>query len=256
MIGSVVKSIKLYLILMVLLFLFSCNLKSANKDFIIVTSTPTLKSIIEEITDNITVYSILTGKENPHAYDLKPKDIVYCKKADLIIMNGYIDDWMLKFKDKKIIVLKDYCNVINENPHYWFDIDCIIKFVNSLDEYIKINTTKRKLFINKLERLKEKYDLSGLKVISVYPTFLYLYKIFNITNVYTLVKNPNEGFSLKELVKIKNINADCVVSNSLFHLDLNLSNVINLVPFVGINNISSYTELLETDLKLLSSCKK
>ncbi len=127
---------------------------------------------------NIDIHSIVPVGQDPHEYEVKPKDIKKLTDADVILYNGLNletgNGWFEKaleqagksLKDKKVIaVSKDVKpiylngeegNKDKQDPHAWLSLDNGIKYVKTIQQ----------TFIDNNKKHKADYEKQGNKYIA------------------------------------------------------------------------------------------
>ena len=133
--------------------------------------------------DNVDIHSIVPVGQDPHEYEVKPKDIKKLTDADVILYNGLNletgNGWFEKaleqagksLKDKKVIaVSKDVKpiylngeegNKDKQDPHAWLSLDNGIKYVKTIQQTFIDNDKKHKA---DYEKQGNKYILKHLLV--------------------------------------------------------------------------------------------
>ncbi|HDJ1506816.1 TPA: zinc ABC transporter substrate-binding protein, partial [Staphylococcus aureus] len=128
--------------------------------------------------DNVDIHSIVPVGQDPHEYEVKPKDIKKLTDADVILYNGLNletgNGWFEKaleqagksLKDKKVIaVSKDVKpiylngeegNKDKQDPHAWLSLDNGIKYVKTIQQ----------TFIDNDKKHKADYEKQGNKYIA------------------------------------------------------------------------------------------
>lgn len=121
--------------------------------------------------DDVEIHSIVPVGQDPHEYEVKPKDIKKLTDADVILYNGLNletgNGWFEKaleqagksLKDKKVVaVSKDVTpiylngeegNKDKQDPHAWLSLDNGIKYVKAIQQAFIDNDNKHKDDYNK-----------------------------------------------------------------------------------------------------------
>ena len=164
------------------------NVKSSK--VVVSLSTFSLYDIARHIAeDDIELVMILPFGVDPHSFEPTPKLMAKISKSDLVVYNGAgLEPWIdgFDFHGKVIDMSKHvklkkldthhhhhsikHKNSSNLDPHYWLDIDNMIKATNLItDELIKISPNKKKIYterkniyIKSLKKLDNDYKLALL----------------------------------------------------------------------------------------------
>lgn len=186
---------KLFMPLLAIIILLSaCNASSSNEDkhIKIVTTNSILADMTNEVTkSDAKVTSIVPIGQDPHEYEIKPKDIKALTDADVIIYNGFNlesgNGWFekaLEQADKKItdknviqatedvtpIYLKGGEGDKNKiDPHAWLSIENGIKYVNTIEKHLcDIDKEHSKQFKNNAKEYTNKLDKLHHKMITAF----------------------------------------------------------------------------------------
>lgn len=82
------------------LFLFVCGTLSVWAQPLVVTSIHPLYALTQEIAgENAEVVRLLPPGASPHTFDPSPRDVAQLEEADLFIMNGALDEWLVDMSD-------------------------------------------------------------------------------------------------------------------------------------------------------------
>lgn len=181
---------KLFIPIIAIIFILSaCSSTNTNDQshLKIVTTNSILADMTKEITkSNANVTSIVPIGQDPHEYEIKPKDIKNLTDADVVIYNGFnlesgngwfekgLEQAGKKISDKNVIQATEDVDPIylkggegNKNkidPHAWLSIDNGIKYVNTITNHlIKLDKnhsedyqTNSDKYTKKLEHLHHK----------------------------------------------------------------------------------------------------
>ncbi|MCR4455719.1 zinc ABC transporter substrate-binding protein, partial [Aeromonas salmonicida] len=162
------------LLLAIFIVLVGCSQSNGDKQHAdshklkVVTTNSILYDMVKNVGgDHVDVHSIVPVGQDPHEYEVKPKDIKKLTDADVIFYNGLNletgNGWFKKaldqagksMDDKKVIaVSKDvkpiYLNGEEGNkdkldPHAWLSIENGIKYVKTIqDSLIKYDSSNQK----------------------------------------------------------------------------------------------------------------
>ncbi|ADC88282.1 zinc ABC transporter substrate-binding protein [Staphylococcus lugdunensis] len=212
-------------ILALLLVLTACGSKDTShnhKKLNVVTTNSIIYDMVKHVGgNNVNIHSIVPVGQDPHEYEVKPKDIKKLTDADVIFYNGLNlesgDAWFenaLKqagksLKDKNVIAVSKgvkpiYLNGENGNkdkldPHAWLSLDNGIQYVKNIQQALKDIDKKHassydkhgNKYLNKLTKLnnhsKAKFNDIPKKertMITSEGAFKYFSKQFNIHSGY------------------------------------------------------------------------
>jgi zinc/manganese transport system substrate-binding protein len=161
--------------------------KESNKNYKIIVTFSILKDLTQNIIgtalkDKITIHSIVPLMNDPHVYQLKPRDIILLQSADLIIMNGLgFEEWLeriisqpryihkfIKIGDMLPYRKNDTVNVYD--PHLWHDVLHAIEYVNHIEKALS------ELIPHYKHIFKENANVYRKKLIALHH---YLLSVFN-----------------------------------------------------------------------------
>lgn len=174
----------------IMLLLSACNIKEDNppKDQLkIVTTNSILYDMAKNVTgDEAKIHSIVPIGQDPHEYEIKPKDVQALTDADVIIYNGFNletgNGWFNKalkqagksIDDTNIIQASEDVAPIylkhsqktpeNIDPHAWLSLDNGLRYVKTISEGIqrvdadhkKLYQKNTKTYLKQLETLNNK----------------------------------------------------------------------------------------------------
>lgn len=176
-------------LLIAVLFLAACgNNSSGNQHhdskhkLKVVTTNSILYDMTKEVGgDNVEVHSIVPIGQDPHEYEVKPKDIKALTDADVILYNGLNletgNGWFKKAldqagkseKDDSVVSVSDKVkpNYLkgakhidsNRDPHAWLSLSNGIKYVTSIQNALeKYDKDHKSTYQDKGDKYKEKLD--------------------------------------------------------------------------------------------------
>lgn len=169
--------------------------------------------------DLISVKSIITGLENPHTYEPRVSDVKAIARADLFVQVGLgLETWADKLVrnagNSRLIQVSAFrsCNIINNNPHVWMDIENAGRMVTAMMEgmvradpsHATLYRRNAGLYIKRLLRLDKKISkdlspLSGQAVVTAVPAFTYFLKRYGIEEAATIISVPGKESSGRHL---------------------------------------------------------
>lgn len=226
-----------------LLFLAACgggnssNHATSDHKLKIVTTNSILYDMAKNVTgDHADIHSIVPVGQDPHEYEVKPKDIKALTDADIIIYsglnletgNGWFDKALEQAgkttKDKSVVraskgVEPIYLNNAKgdsskQDPHAWLSLDNGIKFVKNIQDAViahdkthKDDVQKRgDAYISKLEQLnkesKDKFNdipIEQRAMITSEGAFKYFSKQYGITPGYIWEINTEKQGTPKQM---------------------------------------------------------
>ncbi len=186
---------KLFMPLLAIIILLSaCNATSSNEDkhLKIVTTNSILADMTKEVTkSDAKVTSIVPIGQDPHEYEIKPKDVKALTDADVIIYNGFnlesgngwfekaLEQAGKKVSDKNVIQATEDVTPIylkggegNKNkidPHAWLSIENGIKYVNTIEKHLSdIDKDHSKQFKDNAEKYTNKLDKLHHKMMTAF----------------------------------------------------------------------------------------
>ncbi|WP_204200792.1 manganese ABC transporter substrate-binding lipoprotein MntC [Mammaliicoccus sciuri] len=148
-------------LLAIIVLLCACNATSSNEDkhLKIVTTNSILADMTKEVTkSDAKVTSIVPIGQDPHEYEIKPKDVKALTDADVIIYNGFnlesgngwfekaLEQAGKKVSDKNVIQATEDVTPIylkggegdknKIDPHAWLSIENGVKYVNTIEKHL------------------------------------------------------------------------------------------------------------------------
>ncbi|MFZ1702837.1 MAG: zinc ABC transporter substrate-binding protein [Saprospiraceae bacterium] len=125
------------------LFLFLTHYSYASKPIRILTTTSIFKDMIQQIGGHhVEISSIVPLGSDPHTYEANPSDVVSCKTADLIMINGlHLEVWIEKLiqnskPSAEIITLTNGIPSIKSgaypDPHAWMSAKNGMVYANNI----------------------------------------------------------------------------------------------------------------------------
>ncbi len=216
---KVLKTIPL--VVLFLLLILTLSFAQERKDGLkVVVTIPVLADFARNIGgDLISVKSIITGLENPHTYEPRGSDVKAIARADLFVRVGLgLETWADKLVrnagNSRLIQVSASrsCNIINNNPHVWMDIENARRMVIVIMEgMVRADPShaadyrrNAALYINRLLRLDKKIrkalaPLSGQAIVTVVPAFTYFLKRYGIEEAATIISVPGKEPSGRHL---------------------------------------------------------
>ncbi|MBT2830638.1 metal ABC transporter substrate-binding protein [Staphylococcus coagulans] len=222
-------------ILSIVFLLTACNSSDqGHKDhkLKIVTTNSILYDMAKNITgDEAEIHSIVPVGQDPHEYEIKPKDVKALTDADIIIYNGFNlesgNGWFEKalkqanksLDDSSVVQASKHVDPIylkkgeksehNIDPHAWLSLDNGIQYVKNIKDALeKADSSHKstfekngKSYLDKLEKLnnKSKDEFSDIPkekrvMITSEGAFKYFAKQYDVTPGYIWeINTENQG---------------------------------------------------------------
>lgn len=181
-------------LLAIIVLLCACNATSSNEDkhLKIVTTNSILADMTKEVTkSDAKVTSIVPIGQDPHEYEIKPKDVKALTDADVIICNGFnlesgngwfekaLEQAGKKVSDKNVIQATEDVTPIylkggegdknKIDPHAWLSIENGVKYVNTIEKHLSdIDKDHSKQFKDNAENYTNKLDKLHHKMMTAF----------------------------------------------------------------------------------------
>ncbi|WP_371803333.1 metal ABC transporter substrate-binding protein [Candidatus Lokiarchaeum ossiferum] len=225
----------------------------------VVTSITILQDFVQEIAgDQVEVYSLVDGNEDPHTYEPNPTEIQKLIQADYIILMGREDlepYWEGSLKEValadnpnlKIITVMNATMEENDpllegiNPHGWtspiiakmmveniyaeFQIDANFDSTALDSTYNAYQATLDTLY---QEILEFKPQVEGLKVVLHHPSMMYLLNLLGIERVAVIQEKEGSEPSAKHIQDIQQIMIEQNISIIINQPNLDVADVAQL----------------------------
>jgi len=219
----VLKTISLAVLF--LLLILSLSLAQEKRDRLnVVVTIPVLADFARNIGgDLVSVKSIISGLENPHTYEPRGSDVKAIARADLFVRVGLgLETWADKLVRNagnsrliQQVSASRTCNVINNNPHVWMDIENARRMVIAIMEgmaradpsHANVYRRNADLYIDQLLTLDKKIrktlsPLSGQAIVTAVPAFTYFLKRYGIEEAATIISVPGKEPSGRHLRRV------------------------------------------------------
>ncbi|MBW0767075.1 MULTISPECIES: manganese ABC transporter substrate-binding lipoprotein MntC [Mammaliicoccus] len=177
------KKLLLPLIAIILVFA-GCNQSNSKDDskLKIVTTNSILGDMTKEVTKgNAEITSVVPIGQDPHEYEIKPKDVKAITDADIIIYNGFnlesgngwfekaLEQANKKITDKNVIQATEDVKPIylkggegdekKIDPHAWLSIKNGIQYVNTIEKHLsKLDDEHKDDYKDNADKYTEKLD--------------------------------------------------------------------------------------------------
>ena len=184
-----------------LFLLTSCGGKNGKP--LLVTSIFPLTWVVENVFPSYSIYQLVKPGQNPHLYDLTPKDAIAVEEAKKVFLIGNLEPFATKIPPAKRVEVIKLLNLPESvNPHLWLSPKRWLMFAEKLPsvEDLKMDRQRWRGIIGELQRLDNEYKrLSplGLKVVMVHPAFVWLCRDYNIEVLAILEPHGGVGISPK-----------------------------------------------------------
>ncbi|WP_301420661.1 manganese ABC transporter substrate-binding lipoprotein MntC [Mammaliicoccus lentus] len=168
----------------IILVLAGCNQSNSkdNSKLKIVTTNSILGDMTKEVTkDNAEITSVVPIGQDPHEYEIKPKDVKAITDADIIIYNGFnlesgngwfekaLEQANKKITDKNVIQATEDVKPIylkggegdekKIDPHAWLSIKNGIQYVNTIEKHLsKLDDEHKDDYKANADKYTEKLD--------------------------------------------------------------------------------------------------
>lgn len=244
---------KLSFILCLLLIVVACQNKpqttTKNKNKVIYTTFFPVTDLTQRIVgDKMEIKTIIKGNQEPHSFELTPKEMAKLSEADLIVYNGanmegFIPDLMDKLKDEnKFLNLSQGLTLLesgdsldgktrNVNPHTWLSIknvliqlDTIYQKIVSIDPqneaYYKANFEKSLKEFSALEndfkQQLNKVQKTDKYFVVAHAAFNYLAHDYGLKQIAVSGISPEDEPSAQQLKKIADFVKDKGITTIFF----------------------------------------
>jgi len=184
-----------------LFLLTSCGERKEKP--LLATSIFPLTWVVENVYPTYRVYQLVKPGQNPHLYDLTPKDAIAVEEAKKVFLIGNLEPFATKIPPAKRVEVIKLLNLPESvNPHLWLSPKRWLMFAEKLPpvEDLKMDRQRWRGMIGELQKLDNEYKkLSplGLKVVMVHPAFVWLCRDYNIEVLAILEPHGGVGISPK-----------------------------------------------------------
>jgi zinc transport system substrate-binding protein len=170
--------------------------------------------------DHIYLKQIIPFGTEPHSFEATPKDMMEIGNSQLFIYNGLIDPWAKAIaenfpREKSNLNLLDSVTVVNNDPHYWLDLESYKSMVTVITKtLIKLDSVNSEaykrnseLLISEIEQLHNDYksELESCKldhIIVNHNAFGYLSRNYNFKTTAIMGLSPDDQPSAKKVAEI------------------------------------------------------
>jgi len=230
-----------------LLALSQIQVHSDSKTIHVATSIFPIAAIVEEIGgSSVEAVAFIPPGADPHRFDLTPSAAANLSKADLILLiGGDFDSWIARGYAQTKHVVEIYRSIEDSlislgssfNPHFWLD-PLIAKPIASeiAGNLASLDTENSGFYTRNLEKFCSRIDSldawirsklnskKGKAFISLHPSWSYLARRYNLNEVETLERSPEQEPSVKHIKevikKIKKMGIDLIIGEEFSNLSL------------------------------------
>jgi zinc transport system substrate-binding protein len=230
MCGNCEKRKKIVLFLSLLIaFIVVLTFLTAKKEPIASTENPTvvvstfsLYEAARRVAGNtLHIRSIIPLGSDPHMFSPNPSHVADISKSALFIYNGGgFETWVEPLKNTlpkttQVVDMSTYVSLLQNDPHYWLDIDNMIKMTQVVDsELSKLSPDKAEIFhknaaayIAELQTLKEEYkgglaECKNRTLVTNHDAFGYLAHANKLENISVIGLSSDEQPSSQTIAKI------------------------------------------------------
>ena len=269
---SIMFSLLIVVIIVIFVFPFynPSTKVSDGKIAVAVTIYPTYDIVKNIGGDKINLHQIIPFGQEPHSFEPTPKDIIQISNSQLFIYTGLaVDSWAIDLGDiakkrKKFIKLSEVSEIIENDPHFWLDIDNLKKMANLIaNRLIKLDSENENfynenlsLYLAKLDKLDLKYkeNLGNCKIDSIivnHNAFQYLARRYDFHTFPIMGISPDDKPSAKVLAEIVDLVKERNIS-TLFFEELASNRVMETVAKetgVKIDSLSPFGNIPQSEIQ-------
>ncbi len=260
------------LLLLPALILAGCSQKKEK----LATSIFPLTWLVENIYPSYGIYQIVKPGQNPHLYDLTPRDAIEIEESRKVFLIGNLEPFGRKIPpEKRVEVIKILGLSPSANPHIWLSPRKWLEVAQKLPKAtpsLKLSREGWENTLKRLQKLDKDYKTikkKHIKAVLILPAFYWLCKDYGIKVLYILQPNPESGISVKrftELVAVlkKNPNALVIYSTAnpkAVEIISKLKRIAPSLKSVGLDPLiwqteGDYVKLMEENLNRLKRALK
>lgn len=250
----------------------------------IVTTIYPLAYFASDLDPSATVTTIVGAGQEPHDYEPTIDDAKALHDAELLIVNGNVDDWALEAAGERnfsTISALDTLNLPSSDPHFWLDPIYAQELVHDIGDQLAIlNPSNADIIFQNVEKkiaalaaLDQSFK-EGLancqirEVVSAHEAFNFLASRYNFTVYGITGMNPESEPSAADLVRMSDLIRDHKITTVFFEslaspaLSQTLadetgakSDVLDAIESLapGANAQTGYTDAMRTNLGKLRS---
>lgn len=263
--------------------------KQPSGEIKVVTSISIIADWAAEIGEGLfTPASVVTGGEDPHTFELLGSDIHMIENSDLLIIFGVegLEPWTEQVLPdghnlNVLYLATDEMMEIDPvtsypNPHLWMSPVITKTFVQDItNEVILLDfehqaqyESSRDDYLSELDDLITMIDnenqFEGLKVVVHHPSFMYLLDLLGIERVGVIEEHEGSEPSAQHIGEIVDImiaeNVSIIISQPQIEEKMIIqiardtgAKLAKLTPLLGVNDISTYIDMIEYNLLALSN---
>ncbi len=263
--------------------------KQPSGEIKVVTSISIIADWATKIGEGLfTPASVVTGGEDPHTFELLGSDIHMIENSDLFIIFGVegLEPWV-----EQVLPDSHNLNVLylatdemmeidpitgDPNPHLWMSPVIAKTFVQNITaEVILLDfenqaqyESSRDDYLSELDDLitviNNENQFEGLKVVVHHPSFMYLLDLLEIERVGVIEEHEGSEPSAQhigEIIDTMNAeNVSIIITQPQIEEKMIIqiardtgAKLAKLTPLLGVNDISTYLDMIEYNLLALSN---
>ncbi|NPD87492.1 MAG: zinc ABC transporter substrate-binding protein [Asgard group archaeon] len=263
--------------------------KQLSGEIKVVTSISIIADWVGEIGEGLFIpTSVVTGGEDPHTFELLGSDIHMIENSDLFIIFGVegLEPWaeqvlpdnhnlnVLYLATDEMMTIDPVTS--DPNPHLWMSPIITKTFVQKItNEVILLDfehqaeyESNRDDYLSELDDLITMIDnenqFEGLKVVVHHPSFMYLLDLLGIERVGVIEEHEGSEPSAQHIGEIIDTmiaeNVSIIITQPQIEEKMIIqiardtnAKLAKLTPLLGINDISTYIDMIEYNLLALSN---
>ena len=224
--------------------------------------------------DTFEVKPIVPLGSDAHAYSPSPADVASISKAALFVYSGAgFEAWAQPLKNTlptsvKVIDMSQHVELLNNDPHYWLNIDNMIAMTETMEvEFSKLSPKNKELYhtnaltyMVELKKLKSEYS-AGLAqcksrtLITNHDAFGYLAHANNLKNISIIGLSSDEQPSAKTMANIISLVQKEKIGTIFFEelIDDNVAQTIAKESGARAQPLQPLENISEVELKLQST---
>ncbi|MCX6060851.1 MAG: zinc ABC transporter substrate-binding protein [Campylobacterales bacterium] len=244
---------------------------SSGKPTVVVSTFSLYEAACAVAGDTLHIRSIIPLGSDAHMFSPNPTQVADISKAALFIYNGAgFETWVEPIKKTlpkttSVIDMSTNVMLIDNDPHYWLDIDNMIKITQTLDgQFSKLSPANTDLFhknatayITQLQKLKADY-VTGLNecknrtLITNHDAFGYLAHANKLKNISVIGLSSDEQPSAKTIAKIIEIVKEHKIKTIFFEelISDNVAQTIAREAGIKAQPLQPLENISEDELKL------
>lgn len=242
---------KMSIIIIVFLLLISvtsCSKKNPDTHKIYVVSSFKVYSlIVKDIAQaDCSTDELFQSEEDLKEKELSKKQIKMIEKADLVILNGFIEDkyqeQLVPYKDKivyvKTMINQVKLNISKEYPYYWLHADLFKDLIRGINQQlVKKNPNNQEIYLKSLKKIlsdtdsliANNIDKKISNQVTITNELIYLSDFLKSNNMISEKSEELAGQSISMLDQVGSIKIDVFVKEKYKHSNDYLNHIYDLV---------------------------